>query len=837
MKNSYYLKKAVFLKIILFAGFLYLNQFIQAQDTQQESTVQDTIVTESRPELITSSEITNKLPEATSDIRSIHKTLVPDSVLLEESTKLDTFLLNFELFQKELAESDTGKTDQTKLENHLYLWNSEKSKLSGIQGNLNSIKDKLNEQKESIDEILNVWQLSKEAMTKEEDLPENILQMVNNFLKNAGYIKDTINQKNEVVFTQLERVTSTNIIIDEHLSDIQIKLKMVTGISLTTKGPSLFKVIFGQTEKEKLVGNMTSNLKRNFIPVSDFVSNNITRVIIHLLIFIFLLVTLIVVRKNLNFSKYRKMDKHLISDALTLLTRPLAISLLITLILTFFIYSDPPIAFKVITFVLLLIPIMILLPALTIKEMNIYIYSLGFIFLLMNIMDLTIYGSLLDNLIRIVIALILLFGLSKLLRTEILNKIFFREFSKKLFNGFFILLSILLIISILAIVVGYYLFGEFIIDGVIWSLYCFLLFYAGYNVAAGFTELLIHSGSLQRFNVIQKYHDQISKWLISALYLATILFLFYVILLIFEIKEPVIKVVISIWEFGFIIGNFNFSLGNVIIFFFTLWVAILISRITRAVLEEDVLNKMKLKRGVPRTISMMVRYTLITIGFLVAVAAAGMELKNLTIIFGALGVGIGFGLQDIINNFISGLILLFERPIQIGDTIQVGELWGNVKQIGIRSSVIRTFSGSEVIVPNGMLISREVTNWTLSDQKRRLEIEVGVAYGTDMENVLEILKKCASDHEQVLDDPAPSAWFTGFGESSLDFKLVFWFGSFDGGLAVKSEVAVTVNKALKEAGITIPFPQHDLYIKEPSKQDPVKKKIPVSKSKPPEGRA
>ena len=144
----------------------------------------------------------------------------------------------------------------------------------------------------------------------------------------------------------------------------------------------------------------------------------------------------------------------------------------------------------------------------------------------------------------------------------------------------------------------------------------------------------------------------------------------------------------------------------------------------------------------------------------------------------------------------------------------MGELWGNVERIGIRASVIRTFTGSEVIIPNGMLISREVTNWTLSDSKRRLELDVGVAYGTELSRVIEILKKCASDHKEVMDDPAPAAWFTGFGDSSINFRLVFWFPHFDGGLTVKSEVGLAVDKVLKEAGITIPFPQRDIHIKE-----------------------
>jgi small-conductance mechanosensitive channel len=317
--------------------------------------------------------------------------------------------------------------------------------------------------------------------------------------------------------------------------------------------------------------------------------------------------------------------------------------------------------------------------------------------------------------------------------------------------------------------------------------------------------------------------------------------LFYDVLTIFKVDAPVVNALVSIWESKLKIGEeVNISFGSVLTFIITLWVASLLSKMISSIFEHDVSKNLQLKRGVPKTISVMLKYAILTIGFLIAVAAAGMDLKNLTLVISALGVGIGFGLQDVINNFISGLILLFERPIQHGDTIEVGELWGKVKKIGIRSSVIVTFDGSEVIVPNGMLISQEVTNWTLSDNKRRLDVEVGVEYGSNLEQVIDILVKCASAHKEVMDDPPPSAWFTGFGDSSINFKLVFWYPSFDGGLTVKSEVALAVDNALKDAGITIPFPQQDVYVKEfkdkqSEKPEVVKKLTPKKTSETEEG--
>ena len=188
-------------------------------------------------------------------------------------------------------------------------------------------------------------------------------------------------------------------------------------------------------------------------------------------------------------------------------------------------------------------------------------------------------------------------------------------------------------------------------------------------------------------------------------------------------------------------------------------------------------------------------------------------MSKLTLLLGALGVGIGFGLQNIFNNLVSGIILAFERPINEGDIIEVGSLLGTVKQIGIRASTILTVEGAEVIVPNGNLISNELINWTLSDQKRRVEIQIGVKYGTDPRQVIQILRDIADKHENVLNDPEPLCLFSAHGESSLDFRLLCWIPDADERLRLASDLTVEVNEALQRAGIEIPFPQRDLHVR------------------------
>jgi small-conductance mechanosensitive channel len=210
----------------------------------------------------------------------------------------------------------------------------------------------------------------------------------------------------------------------------------------------------------------------------------------------------------------------------------------------------------------------------------------------------------------------------------------------------------------------------------------------------------------------------------------------------------------------------------------------------------------------------VVNYAIIAFGILLAAVTAGFNATQLTVVLGSLGVGIGFGLQTVVNNFVSGLILIFERPIKVGDRVQTVDHFGIVTDIGIRASTIRTFDGAEVVVPNGDLVAKEVINWTRSDQVRRVEVQVRLAQGTDPKKVLEILRQLAEAHPRVLATPSePSAWMTGFGESSLDFQLFAWVRVQDF-LIVKSELHVAVTEALQQAGIQIAVPRRDVRSKD-----------------------
>jgi potassium efflux system protein len=231
----------------------------------------------------------------------------------------------------------------------------------------------------------------------------------------------------------------------------------------------------------------------------------------------------------------------------------------------------------------------------------------------------------------------------------------------------------------------------------------------------------------------------------------------------------------------------------------------------------DWVDRTSLDRGGREAVITLTGYVGITAAALVGISLAGFNLKNLAIIAGALSVGIGFGLQNIVNNFVSGIILLFERPIRTGDWIVAGDVQGYVRRISIRSTLIETFDRADVIVPNSVLISNNVTNWMLRDPWGRVTVPVGVAYGSDVDKVTEVLLSAAREHPLAMLDgkqvTPPLVLFMGFGDSSLNFELRFFIREVDHRLTTLSDLNYAVEKKLRQVGIEIPFPQRDIHVR------------------------
>jgi len=225
-------------------------------------------------------------------------------------------------------------------------------------------------------------------------------------------------------------------------------------------------------------------------------------------------------------------------------------------------------------------------------------------------------------------------------------------------------------------------------------------------------------------------------------------------------------------------------------------------------------DRANLEHGIASAIGSITRFVIILIGSIIIIQSAGIDLSALSILAGALGVGIGFGLQNITNNFISGIIILFEKPVKVGDRIEVGEIAGDVINISVRATTILTNDNISIIVPNSEFISNKVINWSHNDRNIRFKVPVGVSYNEDPEQIKKILLQVGLDNPNVLKNPEPFVFFEGFGDSSLDFILAVWTATYtDRPKTLKSELYYEIFRRFRENKIEIPFPQRDLHIK------------------------
>lgn len=272
-----------------------------------------------------------------------------------------------------------------------------------------------------------------------------------------------------------------------------------------------------------------------------------------------------------------------------------------------------------------------------------------------------------------------------------------------------------------------------------------------------------------------------------------------------------LKKVREVLEYSLTLGGTKITLLGLIEIVLVIIASLIVSRVLRRILKRRILPRFKLAEGAQFVILRLIHYVLVVIGLFLAINLVGIQMTSLAVIFGLLGVGIAFGLQNITSNFVSGLILLFERPVSVGDYIEVGGAMGRVQSINMRSTTVITRDNITLIVPNSSFISDTVTNWSVGDPKIRINVPVGVAYGSDTELVKRLLLEVAEKHPDVLKDPKPDVLFREFADSSLNFDLRIWILNPMGRFKTISDINYAVDAAFREHGVTIPFPQRDVH--------------------------
>ncbi len=362
---------------------------------------------------------------------------------------------------------------------------------------------------------------------------------------------------------------------------------------------------------------------------------------------------------------------------------------------------------------------------------------------------------------------------------------------------------VLLPVAFLADVAGYANLGSIVGLFFLRTIYAAGALYTAIRVVEALIIVGLQIKPLGSLQAVKSHRAMLHQRTCRFLELLAIFFWFSLALNYFGLRSTLLSACASVLNATISVGSLEISPGRILAFVIAIWASFLVSGFLRFLLEEDIYHHLKLPRGVPYAISMMLHYLVLLFGFFLALGALGIDLTKMTIVAGAFSVGIGFGLQNVFNNFVSGLILLFERPIKIGDVIEVSGNLGEVRQIGIRASVIRTTEGSEIIVPNGLLISGQVTNWTFSDRRRAIEVSVSVAASADLARVTGLLKEAALNQAGVAKEPEPQAYVVNFATGAVALQLRAWTDRYQDWTQVRSDLSLAINKALTRENIAI----------------------------------
>ncbi len=559
--------------------------------------------------------------------------------------------------------------------------------------------------------------------------------------------------------------------------------------------------------------------KSDFIDEFDRSSRAVHNGVLVLALLLLPVILLLSVRAKKAFPSDPGLERHRKA-----LTRPLSAWLLLTLSVLILVHFLGPSTRIKVLMMLAWLPIMRLQPDHIRSLFGRGIYFSGLFIALALLGQMITSMSLLFRVVVLVNSLCMLAVLGWLLWRLVVAR---RQRSSRTLRLLLNLLAagcVALAVAVASNVIGNVTLAAMLTEATLSSAYAGLFLLASSNVVRGWLRFVTRP-TTQRFNAGHLRTGGLLQVLSHLFELALFLAWLYRTLDAFRVLRPLQGWMEALFAFKLGFGNISVTVGGIVLFWVSVFLSFWVAKTVRGVLAEDVLPRMTLPRGVANSASTMTYYLLLTVGLMVALTAAGFELSQVTLLLGALSVGIGFGLQTVVNNFVSGLILMFERPIQPGDTVEVAGTIGTIRDIGMRATTFITFEGADVVVPNGMLLSEKLINWTLSTNTRRIDLPVGVAYGSDPAAVAQLLGQVADGTAGVARHPAPTVLFTGFGASSLDFSVRAW-ASFDDHIFVRSRMALAVHAALKDAGIEIPFPQQDLHLRsiEPGLFNPLKAK-------------
>jgi len=801
MKNSKY----YFLIILC----LFLIDSILAQQPQAENSEKDKSET---PEVlvIPIGEVTSRANQDYFLIEKIKANLLAQPAISSIDSVLPSFIDSLKVLRKDSIYQKLADLPPRTLQGLAQEWGIYLKKFDSWNSTISIRIASIEEENSNLHKIITVWENTEKA-SKKEKIPKVVLESMELLLDKCDTVNQVISAKYEHLLEVQTEISNKQIDIKELIELLRETENKIRNNIFVMDSPPIWDIKPSNIDSTNVISKFSGTINVFVRSNYAFVIENISRFVFHLFLFLILSGIIWYTKSwNLKNKIFNEKEKSL-KASVYFFSKPFSAGLLLSLFLSIIIYPVYTVSFAEFIKLLLIIPIMRLAPGFFDKTTIKWIAVLAVTYFLLILYKNSVSFLLLQRLILLFVTLIYVIGIIWWLWAgKIFYKQNYRSLSRTLLK-FALLVLFLLVISIIANIVGYVLLASKLSVGLIESLYILTATYMSVRVMDGIMIVFVRKKQATASEFLKTYAEQLEVKAQKLIRIVAFIIWLRASLNSFGILDQVKEYFSELLEYTWEIGQVTVSLNHIFDFFLILIITFVFSRWIGIILGLEIFPRLKLPRGIPGAITTVIKYFIVGLGIFLAISTLGFDMNKLSLMAGALGVGIGFGLQNIIANFISGLILTFERPVQIGDSIETGVVSGNVKRIGVRSSIIQAFDGSEVIVPNASLISDNVTNWTLSDTERRIKLPVKVAFGADPHEVIKILVNVANKNEEVLTYPEPFATFNGFGDYFLDFTLFYWISQNI--LNVQSDIALGVHDAIKAQGINTPIPQRDLNLR------------------------
>jgi len=801
--------------LFIFIFSLHVNSFVYAQDVAQSPSQE--IDSESKLDYIKVSDIPEEAAKALLEIKKLAEILSENKKISETYASLDSYADAIDVMLSDPVNDYLEFVPLRQLRKKESEWNVYINQLTTWNAILKERIHVFDENRKILEDFSNLWS-NTHINANKEMAPQAILDHISSVIIEIEKLRNYAKKRYDLL------LTASNIITTKLLAIKELEKKTKEAIEQASS-----KLLYqNELPLNILLAEQSFNPADYFKSAYHSLIEKMNEFIIYYRnkstkeIAVFSVISLIIVIFVATFNYlYRKERLFVRAESYSkkeylFISLPFSTALITVMMANAFVFEDIPESAKQFQMLFLLLPVFRIFQTLVSKRALKYFY-LYFILYFFSIIESNAGGFDLDNRI---FSLTLTTVFAVFLSYMIKNRVF-DDFNKAFFSKYiyrFLYISIgLLIISIGADIYGATLLASRITSSIFVSLYASIIFYVLTVVLTGYIIIMLRRRISSASNMLEQFSRNIERTTVIFIKVMMTFWWFIVLTKAVGLNSYLVSLKNNFLSLSWVIGNTTISVQSIFDFLIIIFGTWFLAKLTRVVLEVEVFSRFKFPRGFPTAISTVLNYLIVISGTFIALSSLGITSDQFALVFGALGVGIGFGMRNIVANFISGIIMVFERLIQIGDTIEINKTMGKVQGIGTRSSTIKTFDGSEVIIPNADFIAKEITNWTLSDERRRKTLTFKVATGSDIRLVLKIMNDVAISHPNVLQDPAPMATFLNFGEYYLEFKLYYWL--HENLIMAQSEITLSIYETIQEAGIKMPLPKQE-FIKNAQGEEP-----------------